>query len=648
MLARPAAAALACRQCQSAVFRAIVSRPALGGFRSLPLRQSRQLPILTQRFFTQERTTEPAKEEDSDIEITSEEDLLNETSVDSTKSAEPRGVPWFLEVDPPRHPPSQHEVELPKIPEHAPDVVTPMLKYIFEDMGLDEISLLDLRDLDPPAALGPNLIMLFGTTRSERHLHISSGRLVRWLKRNYKIDARADGLIGPGELRTKLRRLRKKAKLMGTNTAIVPGGDNGISTGWVCVNFSSNSGNSNEVESFDDSGRFSGFGASPTGTTIVIQCMTEARRNELSLEPLWQGILKRSLQKSRKIRGEKAMDDAELDALVAARVQIPASLAHSVVSPSRPPANPSELQWQALKQASKQHRYYSTTARRLLPSLEKSEARWVAQPRGSAEAEGSAAAAGPDLEQMRKLVGDIQLAGIPFNQEMLQNVIRDILKSPSAVENAAAERLSLVDQLLLTAEERGMSIWNNDMFVTLVESAVTSPSYGPELQRAQKNIEYLINQKACNFDHDQILRLMTAYASRQDWTRFWDTFRMPSRFKRAREHGLYNFVYRVMAATKDQKMCIEALRWVYPEMVSQDPPVIAVGSLYDSLKACILIADPAAEELLHNVPDEFPSILEERRLLNREFLKLLREVEATREQASSLGPAQMIQQLRHQ
>ncbi|KAK7418957.1 ATPase synthesis protein 25 mitochondrial [Neonectria punicea] len=642
MLARPAVAALACRQCQSAVLRAIVSRPASSGFRSLPLRQSRQLPILTQRFFSQERTIEPAEKEDTEIEITSEEDLLNESPLEPAKSAEPRGVPWFLEVDPPRHPPSQHEVELPKIPDDAPAVVTPMLKYIFEDMGLDEISLLDLRDLDPPAALGPNLIMLFGTTRSERHLHISSGRLVRWLKRNYKIDARADGLIGPGELRTKLRRLRKKAKLMGTNTAIVPGGDNGISTGWVCVNFSSNGGNSNEVESFDDTGRFSGFGASPTGTTIVIQCMTEARRNELSLESLWQGILKRSLQKGRRVRGEKAIDDAELDALVAAKVQIPASLADTVVSPSRPLANPSDLQWQAMKQASKQHRYYSTTARRLSPSLENTSSR-SPQPSSNAEGEGSPAGAGPDLEQMRKLVSDIQLAGIPFNQDMLQNVIRDIFRSPSAMESAATERLALVDQLLLTAEERGMSIWNNDMFVTLIESAVTSPSYGTELQQAQKNIEYLMNQKACNFDHDQILRLMTAYASRQDWTRFWDAFRTPSRFKRAREHGLYTFAYRTMADTKNQKMCIEALRWVYPEMVSQKPPVLAIGSLYNALKACIWVADPQAENLLHNPPDMFHSILDERRLHNREFLKLLREVEATRDQLSNLGSATMNQ-----
>lgn len=627
MLARPIAAALACRQCQSAILRAVVSRPASSGLRSLPLRQTSKLPILTQRFFSQERDTETTEKKDSELAIEAELAIESEDALETAGPTKPN-APWFLDIDPPRHPPSQHEVDLPKIPDDAPAVIEPMMKYIFEDMGLDDISLLDLRSLDPPAALGPNLIMLFGTTRSERHLHISSGRFIRWLRRNHKIDARADGLIGPGELRTKLRRLRKKAKLMGTNTAIIPGGDNGISTGWVCVNFSTNSGDANEVESFDESGRFSGFGASQTGTTVVIQCMTEARRNELNLEGLWQGILKRSLMNATKVRGEKAIEKAELDALVASMVQIP--------KVETPPIKPSEVQWEAMKQASQQHRYYSTSARRLSPSTERRQAAEVPQPPSKDVAEDSQV--GPDLEQVCKLVTDIQLIGIPITEDMLHNVIRDIFKSPSTAENAAEQRLALVDQLLLTAEERGMNIWNNEMFLALVESAVGSPSYGPELQRSQKNLEFLMAQKGSRFNHDQILRLMTAYASREDWPRFWDAFRMPPRFQAARDPRHYELAYRTMAQTGSQKMCIEALRWVYPEMMSENPLVYPVGKIYDSLKACILVADPAAESLLlHGSPEESPGLLQERRLQNREFLKVLREVEMVRAQITAMG-----------
>ncbi|KAM0435876.1 hypothetical protein ACHAPT_002768 [Fusarium lateritium] len=615
------AAALGCRQCQSAILRAVVSRPTASSFRTLPQRQARQLPILTRRFFSEEKTTEPKVEKETEILLTP--DHTPETS-DAAKSND---VPWFLEVEPPRHPESQHAVELPKIPEDAPEILGPMMKYIFEDMGLDDISLLDLRDLDPPAALGPNLIMLFGTTRSERHLHISSGRLVRWLRKNHDISARADGLIGPGELRTKLRRLRKKAKLMGTNTAIIPGGDNGISTGWVCVHFSSSGDSINEAASFDDSGRFSGFGAPQTGTTVVVQCMTEARRGELDLESLWKTVLKRNLQENKKAKGEKFADPEELDQLLASKIQLPTTA--------------SALQWQAMQKASssQQYRSYSTSARRLSPSVDR--ARPAPDPvDGIAEAAEEPVVI--DLAQVRKHIQDIQLIGIPMSQDMLHNLIKGAMMTPSA-SNAAADRLSLVDQLLLTAEERGMEIWNDEMFVTLIEGGLLSPCYGPEIQRAQKNLEYLMKQKGCQFDGDQILRLMNAYAHRQDWTRFWDAFRMPPRFKMAREPKHYELAYRAMALTSSQKMCIAALRWVYPEMMSQDPPVLLVSPLYESLKACLMVADPGALTLLHNQRGTKTNQLraiQRRRLENREFLKVMREVESIRVELMRAGIVQ--------
>ncbi|RSL61237.1 ATPase synthesis protein 25, mitochondrial [Fusarium floridanum] len=616
MITRPVAAALSCRQCQSAILRAVVSRPTASSLRTLPLRQARQLPILTRRFFSEEKTVDSKAERVTEVLTTS--DVVPETN----EEAESEDVPWFLEVEPPRHPESQHKVELPKIPEDAPEVVGPMIKYIFEDMGLDDISLLDLRDLDPPAALGPNLIMLFGTARSERHLHISSGRFVRWLKKNYNISARADGLIGPGELRTKLRRLRKKAKLLGTNTAIIPGGDNGISTGWVCVHFSSSGDNTNEAASFDDSGRFSGFGAPQTGTTVVVQCMTEARRGELDLETLWQGVFKKNLQENKKARGEKFADAEELNKVLASKIQLPTSA--------------SALQWQAMQKASQQHRSYSTSARRLSPSVEQEKLASDPQVEMAEVAEEPVII---ELAQVREHIQDIQLIGTPIDQEMLYNLIRGAMMTPSP-NNAAKDRLSLVDQLLLTAEERGMEIWNDDMFVTLIEAGLLSPCYGPEIQRAQKNLEYLMKQKGCRVDGDQVLRLMNAYAYRQDWDSFWDAFRMPPRFKMARDSRHYELAYRTMALTSSQKMCIAALRWVYPEMMSQDPPIMLVGALYESLKACLMVADPGAVTWLHNQSiNKYNNLrpVQRRRLENREFLKVLREVESIRAELMRAG-----------
>ncbi|KAF5669412.1 ATPase synthesis mitochondrial [Fusarium heterosporum] len=614
MLRRPVTAALNCRCCQSAIIRAVVSRPSTSAFRSLPQNTPRQLPSLATRFFSDAKINDTIAEKDPSAAIPSTD------SIDTTlESVETDDVPWFLEVEPPRHPENQHAVELPKIPEGAPEVLEPMVKYVFEDMGLDDISLMDLRDLDPPAALGPNLIMLFATARSERHLHISSGRFVRWLKKHHNISARADGLIGPGELRTKLRRLRKKAKLMGTNTAIIPGGDNGISTGWVCVNFSSSGDNVDEAAKVDDSGRFSGFGAPQNGTTVVIQCMTESRRAELDLESLWQTILKKSIRENKQARGEKIASPEELEQLLASKVQLPRS--------------ESALQWQALAKASKQKRAYTTSARRLAPNLTQPQA---ISPNADLIGKGDGALFGEptepltELDRLRKRFEDIQLIGMPLTQEQLHQFLKGALTAPAA-EAAAMERLTFVDQILWTAEERGMEIWNDEMFLTLIEGAVLSPSYNePQLKRAQENLEMLMRQKDCQFSNEGTIRLMTAYESRKDWTRFWDAFRRPPLFKMARSAEVYTCAYTALARTKKQTMCIENVRWVYNDMVNEPEHINLVGDVYHALKECIVIADPAAPYYLRTREEELEHLkyYAKRRLAIREYVLLLRDVEA--------------------
>ena len=174
-------------------------------------------------------------------------------------------------------------------------MMEPLLKFTSDECGLDDLSLLDLREMDPPPALGPNLIMLFGTARSERHLHVSADRLVRWL-RGRGISAQADGLMGRNELKIKLRRIARKAKLLG-NSGVARGGDDGITTGWICVNLGSVEGSHKETVMTDEQGRPTGFGVPQTGTTIVVQMLTGPRREEQDMESLWKGMLKGSLRK---------------------------------------------------------------------------------------------------------------------------------------------------------------------------------------------------------------------------------------------------------------------------------------------------------------------------------------------------------------
>ncbi|EEY15192.1 conserved hypothetical protein [Verticillium alfalfae VaMs.102] len=205
MASRPAMAALGCLQCRIAALRAVASasRPALRS-QAAPSRIIRSSVPAT-RSFTSARTGGALQAKDTDPElqekpdITTEEhsalgdaiDALEAASIaeadasagDKTAEASSE-TPWYLQVDAPVHAPTQHVPTLPTVPDGAPPILEHMMKFAYEEMGLDDLELLDLREMDPPPALGPNLLMLFGTARGERHLHVSSSRLVKWLRNN--------------------------------------------------------------------------------------------------------------------------------------------------------------------------------------------------------------------------------------------------------------------------------------------------------------------------------------------------------------------------------------------------------------------------------------------------------------------------------
>lgn len=543
---------------------------------------------------------------------------------DREKGDEKERAPWFLQVDPPRHPPSQHQAKLPTAPEGGPTMLGPMIKYIYEDMGLDDISLLDLRDLDPPAALGPNLIMLFGTARSERHLHIAAGRFARWLKRGFRVSAKADGLIGAGELRTKLRRLRKRAKLMGTNTAVVPGGDNGISTGWVCVSFHVDGQGAEEAASFDDQGHISGFGKAQTGTTVVVQCLTESRRLDLDLESLWQGVLRRSLGEEIRITRGKPVKQEDLEHLVSSRVQLAESS--------------SATQWQAMKNASQQHRYFSTSSRRTAtariqrtkPPADQIESGVYPGPHDVAE--GGPQAKTDHLNALSQVFRQAQLSSTYFTWGDLEEAITAVLQIP-VHEGRSSDRLDSIREILLTAYERGMQLESTNTLVSLIEAIVTSPAYGPELRTAQENFEYLLNELGRPLEASEVSRLMTAYASRSLWDQFWAAFRNPPRFCLPRQADHYELAYGTMASTQDRNHCRDALRWVFPEMMLERDGITMSDSLLSQLTDCILVAEPDAVEFARSFIPPYSPSLALRRAKAKEFGTMLYEAIELRREA---------------
>lgn len=208
-------------------------------------------------------------------------------------------IPWYLQIDTPQAPlyPVSDRQRLPDMPVDPPPVLEPLLKYVSIDLGLDDLSLFDLRKLDPPPALGSKLLMILGTARSERHLHVSADRLCRWLRSTYRLTPFADGLLGRKELKLKMRRKARRAKLLGTvGTSASSTADDGVRTGWVCVNVGTVEGGKASQEDTAAMPEIVGFGSRSTGVNIVIQMLTEEKRGELDLEELWGGMLKGQIQ----------------------------------------------------------------------------------------------------------------------------------------------------------------------------------------------------------------------------------------------------------------------------------------------------------------------------------------------------------------
>ena len=205
-------------------------------------------------------------------------------------------TPWYLQVDAPEissaNTAALARQELPPLPENSPPILEALVEHVGVNLGLDSLTMLDLRHLDPPAALGSNLIMLIGTARSEKHLHVSADRLCRWLRTNYKLRPDADGLLGRNELKLRLKRKAKKQRLVGPRHA--DDADDGVRTGWVCVNVGEVPTAPSESKIVEEvQQNYIGFGRRSEGVKIVVQMLVEEKREELELERLWGGIAKR-------------------------------------------------------------------------------------------------------------------------------------------------------------------------------------------------------------------------------------------------------------------------------------------------------------------------------------------------------------------
>ncbi|KAI9821717.1 MAG: ATPase synthesis protein 25 mitochondrial [Pycnora praestabilis] len=231
------------------------------------------------------------------------ETIADEIGSEGLPAVDNAPIPWYLQLETPQRPVHllSERQRLPDLPANCPPLLQPILEHISVELGIDDLSLFDLRKLDPPPALGANLVMLLGTARSEKHLHVSADRLCRWLRTNHKLSPFADGLLGRNELKLKMRRKARKMKLLGSvGASDRENADDGIRTGWVCVNIGKvEDGGAPNVE-MAETDDFVGFGGQNEGVRIVVQMLTEAKREEIDLEGLWGGMLERKVRKDAK------------------------------------------------------------------------------------------------------------------------------------------------------------------------------------------------------------------------------------------------------------------------------------------------------------------------------------------------------------
>lgn len=295
-----------CRACRTAVLQSFLSisgtpvpaavhRPHLS-FPSLPIRR-RALPLVrTQAFSERNSAGSP------NIETTQPEDTAEAAPEQSLGKS--KHIPWYLEESQTQTRPHNEQV-LPPLPKNPPPILSDLLHYVSMDAGLDDLALLDLREVDPPPALGANLIMVIGTARSVKHLNVAADRTARWLRATHKLRPVADGLLGRNELKIKLRRKARKAKLASSVGANISTKDHGLTTGWICVNVGGVENGKSETAEEPDY-EFVGFKDVDEKARIVIQMVTEEKRAELDLEGLWNKYLLKNTTNQEDTTGTQA------------------------------------------------------------------------------------------------------------------------------------------------------------------------------------------------------------------------------------------------------------------------------------------------------------------------------------------------------
>ncbi|KAM7222646.1 hypothetical protein V8F06_001833 [Rhypophila decipiens] len=590
-----------------------------------------------------------------------EEYATKDNDTASQPSESGADVPWYLQVEPPKHPALLHEPPpLPDIPEGSPKLMEPLVKFVSDELGLDDLKLLDLRELDPPAAIGPDLLMLFGTARSERHLHVSADRLVRFL-RGRGIHAKADGLIGRNVLKTRLRRKARKEKLLGSS-GVTRGGDDGITTGWICVNVGTVGRSDVEIEILDEDGNSTGFGVPRMGTTVVVQMMTESRRQELNLEKLWSDKLRRGLERNnprpagigtpRNADNSSPFSSGKRTGGSQDRYQHGSSSSNRryfSTAPSRNAILATVANWDITSPATASEaqtllEHDHDTKLIVLSQLQSLLARQIPTDRAAhlsnpslspimqlyrrALAGLSPSTSFPSrlstevlgrtsgipsytLENLRSLFREAQLTGQSLSRSEYLAILGAVFSIPGGthaeVQDQSSLAMEVIDCMFVRGDDASpnSSIMANDVIIAIIQGLVARPALVQETRRLLTQFEEFLFLETSNRpcpSEKLLISLLESYANAGEWNRFWKTWRIPPQRYIRRSRDMYTYVFRRFAEDGHRVRALQAVRWCFEEMAQEVPRVTPIGEVRDALEMCLRVADPSGEAVARSVP----------------------------------------------
>lgn len=171
-------------------------------------------------------------------------------------------IPWYLRDDSSSPLVETAKIELPVVPEHAPPTISTFLELISDEYGLEDIHLFDMHAVDPDneyhADNQPADFIIICTGKSEKHIYKASNELRTYIKHNFNLIPKIEGMISNSKTPAARRRMLRRAR----KGPLATDNDYGrAANSWVMCD--------TDVDN------------------ICIHILTKERRDELNLESMW-------------------------------------------------------------------------------------------------------------------------------------------------------------------------------------------------------------------------------------------------------------------------------------------------------------------------------------------------------------------------